>query len=129
MAIDARHEDVFPLTDAYKRAEPLIGKRLAQSTFYRWSGKGVKGVRLETRMLGGTRYTSLEAIQRFFDALTEVTDAHRSAPMATEPTRNRQAEIDQAHKECDEYFGPHGKAEAFDNETKQAVREMEEDGI
>ncbi len=41
------------------------GKRLHISTVYRWALKGVRGKVLESTMLGGVRYTSLEAIQRF----------------------------------------------------------------
>lgn len=104
MAIDARHEEVFPLSQAYKRAEPLIGKRLAQSTFYRWASRGVKGIRLETRFLGVGRYTSTEALQRFFDRLTEATDSHRGGVIATESKAkgcNRKAEIERAERELD----------------------------
>lgn len=101
MTIDARHEQVFPMTHAAKHAEKIIGRRLALSTFYRWSKRGCKGVRLETRLLGGTRYTSDEALQRFFDKLTEATDAHRSAPVASNPPRNRAAEIARAERELD----------------------------
>lgn len=102
MAIDARHETTFPLTHAAKRAELIIGRRLALSTFYRWAGRGCKGVRLETRMLGGTRYTSEEALQRFFDRLTAVTDADRTAQVAPEPRRNRLAERVHAERVLDD---------------------------
>ena len=71
MSIDAQSESVFRLSDAPKRAEQIIGRRLAVSTFYRWASRGVRGVRLEVRCLGGTRYTSEEALQRFFDAVTQ----------------------------------------------------------
>lgn len=70
MPIDAKSEAIFTLTEASTRAEALIGRRLATSTFYRWAKTGVRGVRLETRFLGGIRYTSEEALSRFFDAIT-----------------------------------------------------------
>ncbi len=39
------------------------------STLYRWSSEGLRGVKLETIQIGGTRCTSVEALQRFFDLL------------------------------------------------------------
>ena len=43
------------------------GKPLHISTLCRWAARGVRGVVLETLRIGGTRYTSLEALQRFFE--------------------------------------------------------------
>jgi hypothetical protein len=40
------------------------------STLYRWASRGVKGVRLETVVVGGRRYTSAEALRRFAQRLT-----------------------------------------------------------
>ena len=53
------------------------------STLYRWKD-GLRGVRLETIQVGGTLCTSLEALQRFFDRLTDggrepPREVHRSA--------------------------------------------------
>lgn len=41
------------------------GKKVHISTIYRWVFKGARGKQLESVLLGGIRYTSLEAIQRF----------------------------------------------------------------
>lgn len=41
------------------------GKRLHISAVYRWVQRGRKGHRLETIKIGGTTYTSIEALQRF----------------------------------------------------------------
>ena len=38
---------------------------------------GVRGIRLESIMVGGTRCTSVQALQRFFDALTAAADAQK----------------------------------------------------
>jgi hypothetical protein len=70
MAIDAREETVFGLGQAAKYGEQIIGRRLATSTYYRWAQVGVRGIKLETRCLGGNMFTSLEALERFFDAMT-----------------------------------------------------------
>ncbi len=45
-------------------------KKCNVATVYRWMQVGVRGIRLESICIGGTRCTSLEALQRFFDALT-----------------------------------------------------------
>jgi hypothetical protein len=41
------------------------------STLIRWWKRGVKGVILETLIVGGRRFTSVEAIQRFLARLNE----------------------------------------------------------
>jgi hypothetical protein len=76
MAIDFASEQVFPLSDA---AETIPrrrrGRKTAVSTLHRWATNGVKGVILETLQVGGTRCTSLGALQRFFDRLSRRNDA------------------------------------------------------
>ena len=47
------------------------GKRSHVSTMYRWTTVGCNGVILESIQIGGTRCTSVEALGRFFKALTE----------------------------------------------------------
>ncbi len=44
------------------------------STLHRWRLKGVRGVKLETCRRGGSRCTSLQALQRFHDEITRRTD-------------------------------------------------------
>jgi hypothetical protein len=39
-------------------------------TVSRWARKGCRGVRLETVMLGGRRYSSAEAVNRFISQLS-----------------------------------------------------------
>ena len=43
--------------------------RPARSTARRWAKEGIDGVVLETVRLGGRRYTSHEAVARFFERL------------------------------------------------------------
>jgi hypothetical protein len=47
------------------------GRKIHVSTFHRWATVGCRGVVLETIQIGGTRCTSLEALQRFFERLTD----------------------------------------------------------
>ena len=46
------------------------GRKTHVSTLHRWATVGCRGCVLETIQVGGTRCTSLEALQRFFEALT-----------------------------------------------------------
>lgn len=41
------------------------GKRVHISAVYRWIQRGIRGVQLEAIRVGGTTYTSHEALQRF----------------------------------------------------------------
>jgi hypothetical protein len=46
------------------------GRKTNISTLYRWATAGCKGIVLETIQVGGTRCTSKEGLQRFFERLT-----------------------------------------------------------
>jgi hypothetical protein len=100
MTIDIATEQVVTLTHACKHLpQRRRGKRPALPTLYRWSNEGVNGVRLESIMVGGTRCTSVEALQRFFDALTAAADAEHSAAIVPPPlTKSRQQAIEAAER-------------------------------
>lgn len=42
-------------------------QRVGLATLHRWRLSGVRGVKLETLVVGGIRFTSTEAIQRFLE--------------------------------------------------------------
>jgi hypothetical protein len=97
--IDHEVETVLSLTDAAARLPRRRGgKRVNVATLYRWSTHGCRGVRLETIQIGGTKCTSVEALQRFF---LELTDPGRDPALAEAgarhpaPVRRRQRD-DQA---------------------------------
>ena len=64
------------------------GRKPAIATIYRWMLRGVKGVRLETCLVGGKRFTSHEALQRFSEAVTRA--AQGKAPVPRTSTRRKQ---------------------------------------
>jgi hypothetical protein len=73
MPIDIANETIFPLCEAPNQGRVPCrrrGRKPAVSTFFRWAAKGVRGVRLEVVQVGGTKCTSVSALQRFFDRLT-----------------------------------------------------------
>ena len=69
--IDYQTETVVTFQKACERLpRRRAGKSAHPNTLHRWATEGIRGKRLETIRVGGTRCTSLEALQRFFDALT-----------------------------------------------------------
>ena len=70
-------EKLMPLVEAVDRA---TGRRPHLSTVLRWCTKG--NVRLESRILGGRRLTSVDAVLRYIEASTLARDGH-STPVTT----------------------------------------------
>lgn len=58
-------------------AAAILPGRPSLCSLHRWTRRGVRGVRLETLLVGGKRFTTAEALQKFADA---VTAAGASAP-------------------------------------------------
>ncbi len=96
--IDIATETVLSLKEAREKLPRRRNSaRPDLATMYRWAQpQGVRGVRLETIMIGGTRCTNLESLQRFFNALTAAAEAERPAPTPTE--KNRKEKIEAAEK-------------------------------
>ena len=64
--IDIAREQLISLHEVPTILPPRpSGKRLHISTIYRWVQRGIRGIRLEVVKVGGTTYTSREALQRF----------------------------------------------------------------
>lgn len=66
--IDAHSETLMDLNEA---AKAVPTGTVHRSTIERWRLRGANGVRLETVKIGGRRFTSREALQRFFARTTE----------------------------------------------------------
>lgn len=70
MAIDL-NETIITLSHAARLCPARRGgKPTHVSCIYRWTTRGLKGVVLEVIQVGGTRCTSREALDRFFNRLT-----------------------------------------------------------
>lgn len=63
--IDVQNERLVLLINVSE----VVPSQPARSTVRRWASEGIDGILLETVRLGGRRYTSLEAITRFFERL------------------------------------------------------------
>jgi hypothetical protein len=92
--VDILSEDTVTLTDASK----IIPGRPHSSTIWRWHQHGCRGVKLETVVIGGRRFTSREAIKRFIAKTTAARDGDAEA---ISPTRRRQAAIEKADAELE----------------------------
>ena len=96
MAIDISSEQVVTFTEAVSHLpQRRRGKRPNVATLYRWSSAGNRGIRLEYLMIGSTRCTSLQALQRFFDRLTALSEA-QSAPVPPQIPKHRQKQLEAA---------------------------------
>lgn len=83
MYIDPNSEQLVTLSQAAK----LFPKPPHIATLHRWRMKGVRGVQLQTILIGGLRYTSKEAITRFIGAQNA-----GDTPELTPQQRQRQSE-------------------------------------
>ena len=90
--IDLSTEELMTLAQA-ARLRPLgrNGRPQHISTVYRHAHRGIRGVRLEVVRLGGSLYTSRQAVQRFAERLTaaSVHVAPTEQP-TTHPGRSRE---------------------------------------
>lgn len=66
------------------------------STLHRWRLRGVKGVKLETMLVGGRRFVSRDALAQFVASVTAKAEAE--PPPARTP-RQRQRAIEAAERE------------------------------
>jgi hypothetical protein len=89
-------EHLITLSEA---ARTLPGGGIHVSTIHRWRLKDCRGVRLETILRGGIRYTSTEALERFFKATTAAANGD-VRPLSS--SIERQRSIEQAEKELAE---------------------------
>ncbi len=94
--IDIANDSLILIRDVPRLLPPRPnGKRVHISACYRWLSRGVKGVVLESVKIGGSTYTSQEALQRFVEEVSSACD-HRGVQPHT-PAR-RQKEIDDASR-------------------------------
>lgn len=78
-------ERLLTLTEAAKTLPRLNGKKIATTTLWRWATKGERGIRLENLRIGRRIVTSVEALERFTVALTDL-------PPETRPRNGKRRE-------------------------------------
>ncbi len=96
--INIHDEELVTLSGAAKRLpHGRAGKPVHVATLHRWASPGgLQGVRLETIKVGGIRYTSAEALERFIQLCS--VDNARQEPQST---RQRKREIATAEAELE----------------------------
>ncbi len=67
MSIDLHKEHLVSLSEA----RAIIPGRPALCTVFRWTLRGIRNVRLESCLVGGKRFSSIEAVDRFIVAINE----------------------------------------------------------
>jgi hypothetical protein len=77
--LDIYHDVPVALTDVPDLLPRRRGKKVHHSTVYRWVTKGARGRVLESQLIGGVRYTSVAALNRFFESATVFAEDRRRA--------------------------------------------------
>jgi hypothetical protein len=85
-SIDIDTEELMPLSQC---AHTMPGGAVNPATVWRWSLRGLHGVRLPTVLLGGTRHTSREARAWWVATITAIADG-REAGRRTPSQRHRE---------------------------------------
>ena len=103
MTVNVTTEKLVTLNQAVKLLPRVGGKQIHVSTLWRWCKKGLKGINLEYIRAGSKIITSREAIQRFFDVMTQLDETQQQSfykpkhlKKKTRSEKSRQREIENA---------------------------------
>ncbi len=91
--IDIANETVIPIAEAPKH----IPGRPSLATVWRWVLNGTRAGKLESFLVGGRRFTTLESIKRFAQ---QSTSAANGVSPTTPTRRQREVEIARAEREA-----------------------------
>jgi len=81
-------EGLFPLREAAGLLRGRFGQPAAPSSLVRWASIGFRAIVLETVRLGSARFTTVEAVRQFKDAMTaklREDDDGAGAPVSSSP--------------------------------------------
>jgi len=93
MSIDVSKEKLLTIPAA---ARSLPHGPAHVATVWRWIQTGCRGVRLESVLVGGKRFTSEEALQRFFERGNAAADGK---PIPARSAKQRERAIEAAERE------------------------------
>jgi hypothetical protein len=93
--IDIANETVIPIAEAPQH----IPGRPSLATVWRWVLSGTRAGKLESFLVGGRRFTSLESIERFAQQSTAAADSDVPTSLTS---RQREREISRAEREATE---------------------------
>jgi len=97
--IELATETIMTLEEAAKRV--LVN----QATVFRWVTQGSKGSKLEAFRVGTRWRTSMEALQRFSDALTPANEPTSAPQSRLQTSRERQRYLERVSELLDEKLG------------------------
>lgn len=89
--IPVNDDELVSLSQAARMLPITRGKSVSPSTLWRWSKHGIRGVRLETLVRGGTAMTTRTAIQVFFERLTTLRSNPQTSPSEDHSTSRNHA--------------------------------------
>lgn len=92
MSIAIHVETLLTLSQAARS----LPSRPHWSTLQRWRVAGIRGVKLETCLIGGRRFTSAEALERFCNSTTA---AANGEPQPVRTPRQRERDMARAEQE------------------------------
>jgi hypothetical protein len=82
---------------SFAQAPTILPGRPSFQSLHRWATKGRRGVRLESVLIGGRRYTTREAFFRFVERLTAIADGEAATELTiSRSSRQRRADHDRA---------------------------------
>lgn len=105
VGLDTLTEKLLSAADAAKLHRRLTGRSVSIRTIYRWMSKGRSGVLLQHVKMAGEKYTSAEALNRFFNRSAEVNmqppqagTRPKKKPTKTTALSMRQRQIERARQ-------------------------------
>jgi Protein of unknown function (DUF1580) len=93
-AIDPSIDTLIPLKLVSKLVPGRTGKGIALTTVFRWAFRGCRGAKLQTILVGGQRYTTQLALDRFIAAINQSDSAHPISAITHEQQRRVEAALD-----------------------------------
>jgi hypothetical protein len=117
---DLSEDQPLSLTDAAEFLGKLTGRKPHVSTLWRWCLKGCRGVRLESICIGGKRFVTAAALEKFIADSTAARDGQPQKPSAPSAlpspakrtlshvmrhNERRRQEIEAARRRLDEITG------------------------
>ncbi len=110
--IDVNEEKPFSFSTISKR-HPI---HPSVPTLWRWALHGLQGIQLETVKIGGRRYTSFEAIDRFSARLTGL-----RSPEGPNASVRRQQEMARAAEQTEAVFGGRARPQTCPKQEEPAL--------
>lgn len=84
---DLLDEELINVKELPDILEPRNGKKVHLAAIYRWIKSGLSGVKLETIIIANGRFTTREALNRFWVRVTEARDGLQAQADAIAPPK------------------------------------------